>query len=73
MAKAPAKKAAGSKPAARIVEGTGVAVDSPDAARAETVESAMSAAIAKAMDDGVSDPAEIRKRMLAARDEVLRG
>ena len=59
----------------RIVSATGVAaaqggVKTDLSAR---VEKAMSEAILKAAENGVTDDNEIRKRMLAARDGVLKG
>ena len=65
MAKSPKKT--------RIVAGAGIAVISPDPDRASRIEQAMSEAITQALADGVSDPAEQRKRMLAARDEAMKG
>lgn len=68
-----AKKPATKKPEPRIAEGAGAASASRDTSRAAVVELAMSDAIAKAIADGVSDPAEQRKRMMAAREEALKG
>lgn len=54
-----------------IVEATGTAAGGKhDFSRGRAVEDAMSAAIADAHEAGITDPAEIRKRMLAARDGV---
>ena len=57
----------------RIIAGAGIAVISPDPDRASRIEQAMSEAIMQALADGVSDPVEQRKRMLAARDEAMKG
>ena len=38
--------------------------------KAKVMESAMAAAAAKAQAEGVTDPNEIRRRMLEARDQV---
>lgn len=65
------KKAAKDEP--NIAAGAGAASVSRDKSRAAAVELAMSDAIAKAIADGVSDPAEQRKRMMAAREEALKG
>jgi len=59
------------KPAAKIVEATGVAggTGTPGVS-ATAIEEAMSKAVLKAMSEGVSDPDEIRDRKLAAREAV---
>jgi len=38
----------------------------------EEIEQAMAAAVLKAMDEGVTDPEEIRRRQLEARDKVVK-
>jgi hypothetical protein len=38
--------------------------------RDDTIQEAMRSAVAKAQSDGVTNPAEITRRALAARDEV---
>jgi hypothetical protein len=43
------------------------------ASQVQSIEAAMSRAIQEAAADGVTDPVEIRERMLRARDAVLRG
>jgi hypothetical protein len=58
----------------KIVSGTGTAAgvnqDVKTTAHLE-LESKMAAAIHKAHSDGISDPAEIQRRILAAREEHL--
>jgi len=36
------------------------------------IEEAMAAAVIKAMNEGITDPDEIRRRQLEARDEVVK-
>jgi hypothetical protein len=58
----------------KIVSGTGVAAGVGDTAKTDAhleLEHKMSHAILKAHSEGVSDPEEIKKRMLAAREEHL--
>lgn len=60
----------------RIVAATGAAVHatfSGDWDSAERQEKAMSEAIQKAHDEGITDPVEIKARMMAAREAVLNG
>jgi hypothetical protein len=57
-----------------IVAATGVAVgvQAPSkTALAEALEKAMTEAVQKAHNDGLSDPDKIRERILQARDTVL--
>lgn len=57
-----------------IVSAVGTAVSHGEAggagARSKRIEQAMAAAVAKAQAEGVTDPEEMRARILAARDEV---
>lgn len=58
----------------KIVSGTGVAAGVSDTAKTNAhleLEHKMSHAILKAHSEGVSDPEEIKRRMLAAREEHL--
>jgi hypothetical protein len=41
--------------------------------QAKAIEAAMVAAIKKCAEEGITDPAEIRKRMLAAREQTKKG
>jgi hypothetical protein len=58
----------------KIVQATGVAVShdgTPEGIeRAKSIEAAMVQAIEQANKDGVTDPVEVRARILAARDAV---
>lgn len=70
----PAAKAK-AKPAGRIAEavGTSVRATTPNKSGrslSQTMEAAMVEAINKAQTEGVTDPKEIRKRILAAREAV---
>jgi hypothetical protein len=60
------------KNASRIVEAVGAAVGKKTPRGAE-IEAAMSDAVKQAQAEGVTDPAEIRARMLAAADRVKAG
>jgi hypothetical protein len=58
----------------KVVSGTGVAAGVGDTAKTDAhlvLEHKMSHAILKAHSEGVSDPEEIKRRMLAAREEHL--
>lgn len=58
----------------KIVSGTGVAAGVGDTAKTDAhlaLEHKMSHAILKAHSEGVSDPEEIKRRMLAAREDHL--
>jgi hypothetical protein len=66
-----AKKA--SKPKSRIVSAVGTASSSKDDGLSQRIEEAMANAVKAAMDDGITDPAEIKERMLAAREEAKAG
>lgn len=57
----------------RVVEAAGAAAASKDPNRAKAIEEAMSKAVLQSLADGVTDPAEQRKRMLAARDAARGG
>ena len=47
------------------------ALDASNHARSVQIEKAMSEAVTQASFDGVTDPAEVKARMMAARAEVL--
>jgi histidine ammonia-lyase len=58
----------------KVVSGTGVAAGVGDTAKTDAhlvLEHKMSHAILKAHSEGVSDPEEIKRRMLAAREDHL--
>jgi hypothetical protein len=58
----------------KVVSGTGVAAGVGDTAKTDAhleLEHKMSHAILKAHSEGVDDPEEIKRRMLAAREEHL--
>ena len=58
----------------KIAVDVGISANALDAAkrsRSLLVDQAMSDAVAQASFDGVTDPAEVKARMLAARAEVL--
>lgn len=61
------------EPKANIVEATGVATSAKDPTHAKVVEHAMSQAILKCLAEGITDPNEQRKRILAARESVRKG
>jgi hypothetical protein len=67
---APAKKAEAKKAAPRYADAAGVAT-SGQTSIGPAIEKAMSDAIVKATAAGVSDPDEIKKRMMAARQAVV--
>lgn len=54
--------------AAAVMASASVRNDKP---LAKKIEEAMAAAVAVAMEEGIKDPAEIKARMLAARDDIL--
>jgi len=59
-----------------IVEAVGVSANALDPARrpiAERIEAAMTQAVRDAQAEDVTDPDEIRRRMLEARDKVRVG
>lgn len=65
------EKPAGDAPKKGIVEAVGTAASaSNDTVSARDIEAAMSKAAADAQAEGISDPNEIRDRMLAARKAV---
>ncbi len=58
----------------KIATAVGISANALDAAkgpRSARIEKAMSAAVTQASSDGVTDPVEIKARMMAARAEVL--
>jgi hypothetical protein len=66
---------AGAKTAnTRVVQAVGVAVGLHGRGRlSAAISDAMHAAAADAQQHGITDPDEIRRRMLAARDRVVSG
>ena len=67
--------AAAMKNGSAILTSTGVAVGSHLSASALSgrVQSAMLAALVSAQAEGVTDPTQLRKRMLIAKDQTLGG
>ena len=60
----------------KIVAAVGVSANALDQARrplAQRIEQAMSEAVTRAMDQGVTDPGEIKAEMMAAREMVREG
>ena len=60
----------------KIVAAVGISVNALDKARGPLVrriEQAMSEAVTQASFEGVTDPVEVKARMMAARDGMLRG
>ena len=60
----------------KIVAAVGISVNALDAAKrplAKRIEQAMSEAVTQASFEGVTDPVEIKARMIAARDGISRG
>ncbi len=58
----------------KIAESVGISANALDASkrqRSALVETAMSEAVTQASFDGVTDPVEVKARMMAARAEVL--
>lgn len=58
---------------ARVVSATGISVGSTlsgDPAKAKTVEQAMIEAVEQAAREGITDPEEIKRRMLKAKEDV---
>ncbi len=58
----------------QIAAAVGISINALDKARGplvKRVELAMSEAVTQASCDGVTDPAEVKERMMAARAEVL--
>ena len=58
----------------KIAASVGISVNALDKARgplAKRVELAMSEAVTQASFDGVTDPVEVKARMMAARAEVM--
>jgi len=53
-----------------IVSGTGVVCISHDRLRAKMIEAAMQQAILDAQAEGITDPQEIQKRMIAAKESI---
>ncbi len=71
MAKQPKKAAAqADKVEPRIAEATGAAASAKDGDLAKRIETAMSDAVTEAAAKGITDPNQIRQRMLEARDAV---
>lgn len=60
---------------AKIVEAVGVATahadNVKDAERNKLMQDAMTAAVVKAQAEGITDPDEIRRRILKARDDTV--
>lgn len=58
----------------KVVTATGVAVSREGGEeRAKAIETAMIAAVEQAQRKGITDPGEVRKMMLAARDKIVEG
>lgn len=68
----PKTPAAEKAPKSRIVAATGIAVKSTaeNKARSKAMEAAMSQAVLDAGKEGITDPAKVKERMMAAQRKV---
>jgi len=56
----------------RIVQAVGTVVGGGPGVTVEEIEQAMAAAVLQAMNEGITDPDEIRRRQIEARDKVVK-
>lgn len=79
MAKKPATKKKAAKKAAttprkdKVVKAVGASGNAKDSGLAQRVEAAMSQAISQAYQEGVTEPEQVKERMMSAREIVLKG